>query len=106
MMLKHSVRILLPDAPGCAENSSRIWLSSGTQPAKDAKLDDRVRSLRLSETKDIYKHYRGLRLGEEFMRQQPNYPVVKLRVAPGEAYIAPTENIIRPPAKVSSDRLL
>lgn len=30
----------------------------------------------------------------EFMKRYPNYPVVKLRIAPGEAYIAPTENII------------
>ena len=31
---------------------------------------------------------------EEFMRRYPEYPVVKLRIAPGEAYIAPTENMI------------
>lgn len=31
---------------------------------------------------------------QAFMRQQPDYPVVKLRIAPGEAYIAPTENMI------------
>ncbi len=38
-MLKQSVRIFLPDPE---ENSPRIWLSSGTYPASDAKLD-RVR---------------------------------------------------------------
>lgn len=31
---------------------------------------------------------------EEFMQRYPEYPVVKLRIAPGEAYIAPTENMI------------
>lgn len=30
----------------------------------------------------------------EFMQRFPSYPVVKLRIAPYEAYIAPTENII------------
>lgn len=33
-------------------------------------------------------------LGVEFMMRYPDYPVVRLRIAPGEAYIAPTENII------------
>ncbi|MCC3404464.1 MAG: hypothetical protein JGK17_02540 [Microcoleus sp. PH2017_10_PVI_O_A] len=30
----------------------------------------------------------------EFMQRYGEYPVVKLRIAPGEAYIAPTENMI------------
>lgn len=29
-----------------------------------------------------------------FLERYPNYPVVKVRVSPGEAYIAPTENMI------------
>ena len=33
-------------------------------------------------------------LPREFARLFPGYPVVKLRIAPGEAYIAPTENVI------------
>jgi hypothetical protein len=33
-------------------------------------------------------------LAREFMRLFPDYPVVKLTIAPGEAYIAPTENVI------------
>ncbi|WP_293133573.1 hypothetical protein [Microcoleus sp. bin38.metabat.b11b12b14.051] len=33
-------------------------------------------------------------LTSEFMQRYPEYPVVKLRIAPGEAYIAPTENMI------------
>lgn len=34
------------------------------------------------------------RLRFDFMDAFPHYPVVKLRIRPGEAYIAPTENII------------
>lgn len=33
-------------------------------------------------------------LGIIFMQLFPNYPVIKLRIDPGEAYIAPTEHII------------
>lgn len=32
-------------------------------------------------------------VAREFMRSFPSYPVVRVRIAPGEAYIAPTENI-------------
>jgi hypothetical protein len=31
---------------------------------------------------------------ESFMRLYPTYPVVRLRIGPGEGYIAPTENVI------------
>jgi hypothetical protein len=31
---------------------------------------------------------------QEFMKRFPFYPVIKVRIAPGEAYIAPTENMI------------
>lgn len=57
-------------------------------------LMDMFRALGLSEAKDIYKHYRGLKLPAEFMSKNPAYPVLKLRISPGEAYIAPTDNII------------
>lgn len=35
-----------------------------------------------------------VRLGIEFTRRFPSHPVIKVRVRPGEAYIAPTENMI------------
>jgi uncharacterized protein len=38
--------------------------------------------------------YYGSDLGHEFMAAFPSYPVVRLTIQPGEAYIAPTENII------------
>ena len=31
---------------------------------------------------------------ELFLSNYPDYPVIKIRVSPGEAYIAPTENMI------------
>jgi hypothetical protein len=57
-------------------------------------LMDMFYALGLSGTEDICKHYRGTSIGSEFMKKYPDYPVVKLRVRPKEAYIAPTENII------------
>jgi uncharacterized protein len=38
--------------------------------------------------------YYGSDLGHDFMRAYPDYPVVRLTIQPGEAYIAPTENVI------------
>jgi uncharacterized protein len=38
--------------------------------------------------------YYGTDLGHDFMRTFPGYPVLKLRVRPREAYIAPTDNLI------------
>ncbi|MGJ5632659.1 hypothetical protein [Nostoc sp. CALU 1950] len=57
-------------------------------------LMDMFYALGLLAPKDIYKHYRGTELGNEFMKQYPSYPVVKLTVRPNEAYIAPTDNLI------------
>ncbi|MCG9891963.1 MAG: radical SAM protein [Thermosynechococcaceae cyanobacterium MS004] len=37
---------------------------------------------------------RTLFSGHAFMKRYPEYPVVKLRIAPGEAYIAPTGHLI------------
>ncbi len=51
-------------------------------------------ALNLVDPGDIYCDYRGVRLPNKFMRAVPDYPVVRLAVHPGEAYIAPTENFI------------
>ncbi|KAF3884617.1 MULTISPECIES: hypothetical protein [Nostocales] len=49
---------------------------------------------------EVYKHYRGTTVGDEFMKKYPDYPVVKLKVAPREAYIAPTDNLIHDASSV------
>jgi hypothetical protein len=33
-------------------------------------------------------------IGAAFMSTFPDYPIVRLRLRPGEAYIAPTENVL------------
>ncbi len=50
--------------------------------------------LNLVDPDDIYQDYRGVRLPNKFLRAFPDYPVVRLTIHPGEAYIAPTENFI------------
>jgi hypothetical protein len=50
--------------------------------------------LNLVDPDDIYQDYRGVRLPNKFMQAFPDYPVVRLAIHPGEAYIAPTENFI------------
>ena len=50
--------------------------------------------LNLVDPDDIYQDYRGVRLPNKFLQAFPDYPVVKLAIYPGEAYIAPTENFI------------
>jgi hypothetical protein len=50
--------------------------------------------LNLVDPDDIYQDYRGVRLSLKFLRTLADYPVIRLAVYPGEAYIAPTENFI------------
>jgi len=41
-------------------------------------------------------------VGPTFMSRFPGYPIMKVRVAPGEAYIAPTDNMIHDASTVGS----
>jgi hypothetical protein len=43
-------------------------------------------------------------LGPAFMSRFPGYPIVRVRIAPGEAYIAPTDNIIHDASTVDTRR--
>ena len=36
----------------------------------------------------------GTTIGQRFMESHPDYPVCRIRILPGEAYIAPTENLV------------
>ncbi|WP_427157625.1 hypothetical protein ACQFX9_18835 [Aliinostoc sp. HNIBRCY26] len=61
--------------------------------------------LGLSTINDISKHYRGVKLPSEFMQNFPTYPVIKITLAPNEAYIAPTENIIHDSSTLDKQEL-
>lgn len=41
-------------------------------------------------------------VGPAFMSRFPGYPIVKVRIAPGEAYIAPTDNVIHDASTLGS----
>ncbi len=41
-------------------------------------------------------------LGRHFMRDHPSMPIMRIRIDPGEAYIAPTENVVHDGATTSA----
>ena len=49
---------------------------------------------RVYELSGAPRHASGSRAAQAFCRLFPHYPVLKLRMRPGEAYIAPTENLV------------
>ncbi len=53
-----------------------------------------VRSLELFGCNELIEQENWIALSKAFMRFYPNYPVVRLRIAPGEAYIESTDNLI------------
>jgi hypothetical protein len=55
---------------------------------------DMFNSIGLRDPEDIYSDFRGLYLGQRFMKAWPDYPVIRLRLDPGEAYILPTDNLV------------
>jgi len=75
----------------------RISINLGYEPRYFLFINLSIEQLYrlLSETDDnvVSKTSGSSRIGRAFMQLFPNYPVVKLRVNPGEAYIAPTEHI-------------
>jgi hypothetical protein len=75
----------------------RISINLGSEPRYFLFINLSIEQLYrlLSETDDnvVSKTSGSSRICMTFMQLFPNYPVVKLRVNPGEAYIAPTEHI-------------
>jgi hypothetical protein len=44
-------------------------------------------------------------IGRKFLSENPDYPVIKLRLRPGEGYLAPTENMLHDGTTVGMTRL-
>ena len=55
---------------------------------------DMFRGIGLRDPEDIYSDFRGLYLAQRFMKAWPEYPVIRLRLDPGEGYILPTDNLV------------
>jgi hypothetical protein len=79
-------------------SSNRICINLGHEPRYflfiNLSLMKMFELLGLSTAVDISHYYRGNELPDKFMKTYPDYPVIKLALAPNQAYIAPTENII------------
>ncbi|MBL6751720.1 MAG: hypothetical protein ISP90_14430 [Nevskia sp.] len=77
---------------------NRICLNLGRQARYvlfiNLPMMDLFRAAGLRDPEDIYTDFRGLRLGERFAKIRPDYPVIRLRLEPGEAYVLPTDNLI------------
>lgn len=77
---------------------NRICINLGREPRYslffNLPMMDMFRAAGLRDPEDIYADFRGLYLGRRFMEACPDYPVVGLRLDPGEAYILPTDNLI------------
>jgi hypothetical protein len=77
---------------------NRVCINLGRQPRYslfiNLPLMDMFHSIGLRDPEDIYEDFRGLLMGQRFMRRWPDYPAIRLQVNPGEAYILPTDNLI------------
>ncbi len=75
----------------------RISINLGSEPRYflfiNLSIDQLYRLVLETDGKAVSKTSGSSRICMTFMQLFPNYPVVKLRVNPGEAYIAPTEHI-------------
>ena len=75
----------------------RILINLGSQPRYFLFINLSIQQLyRLvceTDSNLVSETWGSSRIGRAFMQLFPNYPVVKLKVNPGEAYIAPTEHI-------------
>jgi len=56
----------------------------------DLPLRSLVRKLDERRTKEVAPHLAG----QAFTRAYPNYPIIRVRIDPGQAYVAPTENML------------
>jgi hypothetical protein len=61
--------------------------------------------LGLKDPQDIPQYYRATNLTDLFLQTYPNYPVCKLALAPNEAYIAPTENMIHDATSIDKQQI-
>lgn len=82
---------------------NRLCINLGREPRYslfiNLTLMQMFHHLGLRDPEDIYSDFRGLYLGHRFMKDRfmkacSDYPVVRLQINPGEAYILPTDNLL------------
>jgi hypothetical protein len=76
--------------------SNRISVNVGTTPRYFLFVNQTLTTIAtaLDRSGAAIQSLTPTEVGRTFMRRFPEYPVVRLQVNPGEAYIAPTENVI------------
>ncbi|MFN6531275.1 hypothetical protein [Nostoc sp. ChiSLP03a] len=84
---------------------SRLCINIGSETRHLLYINQTIEKLfaylPVHETKQIAKYYRGQEVGYEFMKRNPYYPVIRLALAPGECYIAPTDNLLHDASTVN-----
>jgi len=87
----------------------RILINLGSQPRYLLFINLSIQQLyKFISKKDddlVSESYGSSRIARVFMELFPNYPVIKLRIDPGEAYIAPTEHITHDGCTEGTDSL-
>ena len=86
-----------------ARSLNRICINIGAEPRHLLFLNLSLMNVaRLAEDSQESANRAYDSVGPAFMSRFPGYPIVKVRIAPGEAYIAPTDNIIHDASTVGS----
>lgn len=80
---------------GRAGSPNRISINLGSRDRHFLCVNLPLRALAESAP-EAYEGVKAISftMPRDFLRDNPDYPVLKLTIAPGQAYIAPTENII------------
>jgi hypothetical protein len=77
------------------QSSNRISINLGPVDRHFIFLNQTASAMAAMLDRENVKVARDVRaIGAAFMSTFPDYPIVRLRLRPGEAYIAPTENVL------------
>jgi hypothetical protein len=86
-----------------ARSLNRICVNIGAEPRHLLFLNlPLINVARLAQESQAASEDAYDSVGPAFLSRFPGYPIVKVRIGPGEAYIAPTDNIIHDASTVGS----
>jgi hypothetical protein len=77
-------------------SSNRVCVNLGPVPRHFLFVNLTLAQMRLSLKDEIFGSDLGAvgEISKRFLINNPHYPVVRIRIDPGDAYVAPTENIL------------
>jgi len=90
-----------------ARSLNRICVNIGAEPRHFLFLNLSLMNVArlLAEESRETPHPAPESVGPAFMSRFPGYPIVRVRIGPGEAYIAPTDNVIHDASTIGSQGL-